>query len=85
MSRTDTPLGTIRCETNQITIDTLLFACGLRAQAAQDPHHFDILDGGRDSEPEVALDLWELALTRLRHAEHAGALPPFTIARARLN
>ena len=79
----DTTLGTIRCETSQAIIDELLFGSGLRVEAAEARHHFDILDGGRVSEPEVALDLWELALIRLRAAEREGALPPFSVARSR--
>lgn len=80
-----TALGTIRCETSQATIDGLLFDCGLRAVAASDPHHFHIRDAGRASEPEVARELWQLALRSLRDAQRDGALPPFTVASTRLN
>lgn len=85
MNRFAPTLGTIRCETSQATIDGLLFGCGLRARAARAPHHFDVLNHGRASEPEVGRDLWELALSKLRSAERDGALPPFSIARARPN
>jgi len=85
MNRADSTLATIRCEASQAAIDALLFGCGLRARAAGDPHHFDILNAGRDSEPEVSQDLWELALTKLRKAAQDGALPPFSITRGALN
>lgn len=85
MTLFDTPLGTIRCETSRATIDALLFTCGLRAEPAADLHHFHIRDGGRATEPEVAHDLWQLALAQLRNAQRDGALPPFTIARMRAN
>ena len=85
MNPFDSTLGTIRCETSQATIDGLLFDCGLRAEATADPHHFHIRDAGRASEPEVARELWQLALSNLREAQRDGALPPFTVARTRLN
>ena len=81
----DTPLGTIRCETSQATIDGLLFDCGLRAEATADPHHFQIRDTGRASEPEVARELWQLALSSLREAQRDGALPSFSVAHSNLN
>ena len=80
MSPFDASLGTIRCETNKATIDALLFPCGLRSQTTDEPHHFRILDGARDAEPEVSRDLWELALHTLRDAERSGSLPPFSVA-----
>ena len=81
MNRFAPTLGTIRCETNHATIDGLLFGCGLRAVATADLHLFHIRDVGRASEPEVALELWQLALSSLRDAQRDGSLPPFTVAR----
>jgi len=76
----DESLGTIRCATSKATIDALLFPCGLRALAAEEPHLFRIFDGARDTEPEVTGDLWRLALDSLREAERNGSLPPFSVA-----
>jgi hypothetical protein len=84
MPRFDSALGSIHCEASQLAIDALLFDCGLRTHASAEPHLFVVICGGRDSEPEVALDLWEQALAKLREAERNGALPRVAI-RGRFN
>lgn len=83
MSSYETTLGTIRCNTSKATVDALLFSCGLGAQAADKPGHFDIVSRGRDSEPEVELDLWELALAKLHSAERDGAIATWTVVAGR--
>ena len=79
MSSYETTLGTIRCNTNKATVAALLFSCGLSAEPSGEPHHFDIVSRGRDNEPEVDLDLWELALAKLSSAEREGAISAWAI------
>jgi hypothetical protein len=79
MGSYETTLGTIRCNTSKATVDALLFSCGLGAQPADEPGHFDIVSRGRDSEPEVELDLWELALAKLHSAERDGSISSWAV------
>ena len=79
MSYYETTLGTIRCRTSKATLDALVSRCGLRAYPCEELHHFDILSGGRASEPEVDRDLFDLALGAMRSAERDGALPPWSV------
>jgi hypothetical protein len=79
MSRYETTLGTIRCRTSTAMVDALVSMCGLRANPCEELHHFDILNSGRASEPEVDRDLFELALGKLRSAERDGALPSWSV------
>ena len=76
----DATIGTIHCCTNKAMIDALLFPFGLRARSTPEPHAFCIVNGGRDSEPEVDRDLWDLALVTLRNAERDGTLPRFSVS-----
>jgi len=76
----DATIGTIHCRTNKAMIDALLFPFGLRAQSTPEPHAFCIVNGARDSEPEVDRDLWDLALVTLRNAERDGTLPQFSVS-----
>ena len=76
----DATIGTIHCRTNKAMIDALLFPFGLRARSTQEPDAFCIVNGARDSEPEVDRDLWDLALVTLRNAERDGTLPQFSVS-----
>ena len=76
----DATIGTIHCRTNKAMIDALLFPFGLRACSTQEPDAFCIVNGARDSEPEVDRDLWDLALVTLRNAERDGTLPRFSVS-----
>ena len=84
MNPFDATIGTIHCATDKAMIDALLFPFGLRAQNTEQPDAFSIVNGARDSEPEVDRDLWDLALITLRNAERDGTLPEFSVSVRRI-
>ena len=80
----ETVLATVRGAIGRDRIDSILTHFGLRAESAHGTDRIDVLSGNRHSEPEVDLDLVELALEKLGDAHRDGSLPTFAVVDSKL-
>ena len=72
-------VGMVRCHTDVGTMDSIVVASGLRAQATDEPDLFCLTDCGRGAEPEIGSDLLAAAREHLEHAVLTGAIPAWSL------
>jgi hypothetical protein len=75
----ETVLATVHGARGKEHVDSILTSFGLRAENAAGSDRLAVMSGNRHSEPEVDLDLVELALAKLEHA-----VPSMTVLDSKL-
>ena len=75
----ETVLATVHGAVEKDRIDSILRNFGLRAESSGGSGRMSVMSGNRHSEPEVDLDLIELALEKL-----GNSVPSFTIVDSKL-
>ena len=75
----ETVLATVHGAAGKEHIDSILTTFGLRAETADGSNRIAVMSGNRHSEPEVDLDLVELALEKL-----GDSVPSFTVVDSKL-
>ena len=75
----ETVLATVYGAAEKDRIDSILTCYGLRAESSDDSGRIAVMSGNRHSEPEVDLDLVELALEKL-----GDAVPSVTVVDSKL-
>ena len=75
----ETVLATVRGPVEKDRIDSILTYYGLRAESSDGSGRIAVMSGNRHSEPEVDLDLVELALEKL-----GNAVPSVTVVDSKL-
>ena len=75
----ETVLATVHGANDKDRIDSILTHYGLRAESSDDSGRLSVMSGNRHSEPEVDLDLVELALENLERA-----VPSVTVVDSKL-
>jgi hypothetical protein len=80
----ETVLATVRGAIEKDRVDSILTHYGLRAESADGSDRIAVMSGNRHSEPEVDLDLVELALEKLGDAHRDGSLSNFDVVDSKL-
>jgi hypothetical protein len=75
----ETVLATVHGAAGKDHIDSILTCFGLRSESSGRSGRIAVMSGNRHSEPEVDLDLIELALEKLGHS-----VPSFTVVDSKL-
>ena len=75
----ETVLATVHGTAEKDRIDSILTHYGLRAESSDDSGRLSVMSGNRHSEPEVDLDLVELALEKLERS-----VPSVTVVDSKL-
>jgi hypothetical protein len=80
----ETVLATVHGAAEKDRIDSILTTYGLRTESSDGCGRLAVMSGNRHSDPEVDLDLIELALEKLGDAHRDGDLSHFAVVGSKL-